>query len=78
MYLALSTYNTEFVALILGTINLLVECEFLLASGRRWGSPHCCFGSANRDDSFHERIFDVSYSTFLKSFGNQTPVCHLG
>ena len=47
-------------------------------SGRCLDSQHCCFGSANRDDSFNGKTFDVSYSTFLISIENQTQVCHLG
>ena len=41
------------------------------------GSQHCCFGSVNRDDSFYGKTFDVNYSTFSVSLGNQTQVCHL-
>ena len=46
------------------------------ASGRRLGSQHC-FGSANRDDSFYGKTFEVSYSTFI-SFENQTQVYNFG
>jgi len=56
----------------------LVQRNSCCASGRRLGSQHCSLGWANRDDSFNGKIFDVSYSTFLISFENQTQVYHLG
>jgi len=63
VYLGLPTYNTEFVALAVGTINL-VEWEFQLCGWSLLGSHHCCFGSANRDDSFYGKTFDISYRIF--------------
>jgi len=81
VHLALSTCNNEFLPSGTsigynepGRVGIPADC----ASGRRLGSQHCCFGSANRDDSFYGKTFDVSYSTFLISFENQTQVCHLG
>ena len=48
------------------------------ASSRRLSSQHFCFGLADRDDSFYGKMFEVSYSTFLISFENQTQVYNLG
>ena len=64
MYLALSTYNTEFVALAVSTMNLVQKGNACCASGCRLGSQHCCLGWADRDDSFYGKNLDVSYSTF--------------
>jgi len=41
------------------------------------GSQHCCLGWADGDDSFYGKMFDVSYSTFLISFENQTQIDNL-
>jgi len=71
MHLVLSTHNTEFLALALGALNL-VEWNSCCASGRPFGSQHCCFGSADGDHSFYGQTFDVSSSTLLISFENQT------
>jgi len=43
----------------------LVEWEFLLCEWLSFGLSACCFGSANRDDSFYGKSFDVSCSSFL-------------
>ena len=77
VYLALSIYNTGFVALAVGTITWSSR-NSCYASGCRLGSQHCCFSSANRGDYFYGKRFDVSYITFLISFENQTQVYHLG
>jgi len=77
MYLALSTYNTEFVALAVSMMNWS-KGNSCCASGRRLGSQHCCLGWADRNDPFCGNIFDVSYCTLFISFENQTQVCTLG
>jgi len=63
-------YGPEFVALAVGTMNL-VKWEFLLCEWSSFGLSAMLFGSANRGDS---KTFDVSYSTFLISFENQTQI----
>jgi len=50
-------YNTEFMALAVGTMNLpWLSWNSCCASGCRLGSQHRCFSTANRDDSFYEEI----------------------
>jgi len=77
VYLAFSTYNTEFMALVISTMNL-VQREFLLCEWSSFGLSDCCLGWADRDDSFYGKIFDVNYSTFLISFENETQFSNLG
>jgi len=68
VYPALSTYciyNTEFMALAVGTMNLpWLSGNSCCASGCRLGSQHRCFSTANRDDSFYEEI--LMYATILR------------
>ena len=65
---ALSTYNTESVTLAVrrpwSSGNCVYSC---CASGRCFGSQHCCFGFASRDDSFHGSAFCLLFKEVLKT-----------
>ena len=61
VYPALSTYNTEFVALAVGTMNWLSR-NSCCASSRRLGSQHCCFGRGRNlvgDTRTYPRLFQT-------------------
>jgi len=72
VYLALPTYNTEFVALAISTMNL-VEREFLLCEWSSFWLSALLFRMGLKGG----KTLDVSYSTFLISFENQTQVYNL-
>ena len=65
------------VALAVSTLNL-VQRQFLLCEWSSFRLSALLFRWADRDDSFYGKTFDVSYSTFLISFENQTQVYNLG
>ena len=71
------SHRVRVIALAVATRNL-VEWKFPLCEWSSLGSQHCCFSSANRDNSFYGKAFYVSYRTFLISFQKQTQVYNLG